>query len=241
MLTNPHRARCSTEVIRVRRMTPQMQRVTLAGADLLKLDIHQPAQWVKLFVPAPQGISPVGRAYTIRRFDRLLATIDIDLVLHGDHGPASRWARRAAPGEIVEVAGPRRGHAVNPDARNYLLVGDASALPAIAAILEELPATVRARAFIEVSDVAEHQPLESRARLEVTWLHSGAEPPGTTGQLELAVQAANFDMSNGQVWSAGESFMVRSVRTHLSVDRGVLDSAIDARGYWKLGVADARD
>lgn len=82
---------------------------------------------------------------------------------------------------------------------------------------------------------------DTRARVETVWLHSGREAPGTTGRLELAIQAADLNMRKCQVWVAGESFMARPVRTHLSVDRGIPDSAMAFKSYWKLGVADARD
>lgn len=241
MQSKPNRMRCAAEVVDARAITPHLRRITITGPDLRTLAIDRPAQWVKIFFPDDHGFSKAGRAYTIRAFDPVNAVMDLEFALHGDNGPASRWAARARRGDRIEVAGPRSGHAIDPAAEHYILVGDATALPAIAAILEALPATVHARAFLEVTDAAERQAFTTRARLEATWLHSGNEAPGTTGQLELAIQAAQFETRNCQVWIAGESFMVRSVRTHLMLDRGITEAAIDAKGYWKLGVADARD
>ncbi|ATQ44041.1 siderophore-interacting protein [Caulobacter mirabilis] len=240
MSPKPARPRYAAEVVDVRPITPHMRRITLAGEGLRLLGIDRPAQWVKLFFPGQEGVARIGRAYTVRGFSHAFAAMDVDFVLHGDDGPASRWAARAERGEMLDVAGPRGGHAIDPRAKNYILVGDATALPAICAIVEALPAHVRARLFIEVANKAEEQRLRSNAALDVQWLHSGAEAPGATGRLELAVQAADLDTRNCQAWIAGESFMVRSVRTHLTVDRGVPEHALDSQGYWKLGVADAR-
>ena len=36
------------------------------------------------------------RTYTVRAVRRDAPEVDVDIVLHGDGGPASRWAERAA-------------------------------------------------------------------------------------------------------------------------------------------------
>ena len=52
--------------------------------------------------------------------------------------PAPRWGANAAPGDSVEFQGPRGKLELRP-APWHLLVGDESALPAIAAICDALP------------------------------------------------------------------------------------------------------
>ena len=75
-------------------------------------------------------------------------------MLHGD-GPASTWAAQAKPGQQIVIGGPR-GSMIIPDAYDwYFLAGDETALPAIGRRLEELPATARVVAVIEVEDKAE--------------------------------------------------------------------------------------
>lgn len=81
--------------------------------------------------------------------------------------------------------------------------------------------------------------MTSPANLTVQWVHAGAAFPGTTGKLELMVQQADLPR-RCQVFLAGEAFMVRALRTHLLVDRGILDTSIDAKGYWRVGMADHR-
>lgn len=235
------RTRLPVEVIRVRDLSPRMRRITVEGAALNTLPIPGPASWMKIFFPAPQGERAPGRAYTVRRFDRLAGAMDLDLVLHGDSGPASRWAATARPGETLHIAGPRAGYTISPGARRYLLIGDATALPAICTILEALPNAVPATVFVEVADTSEEQNLGTHAALETIWLHSHSESPGTTGQLELAVQNSGFGVDGCKAWIAGESSMVRSVRTHLMIDRRMNPATIHAQGYWKFGVSDHRD
>lgn len=74
--------------------------------------------------------------YTPRRFDA--QELGIEFALHGD-GPAANWARQAQPGQTLTVAGSRGSFIVPTGFDWHLLVGDDSALPAIARRLEELP------------------------------------------------------------------------------------------------------
>jgi NADPH-dependent ferric siderophore reductase len=55
-------------------------------------------------------------------------------------------------------------------ARRLLLAGDETAAPAIAAILEALPAGRAARAFVEVPDAEDRLPLHLAPGAELTWL-----------------------------------------------------------------------
>ncbi|MFT8809415.1 siderophore-interacting protein [Gluconobacter sp.] len=222
-------------------ITPHMRRFRVAGDALRTLELDEPAQWMKVFVPCAGDQSRVGRAYTVRNFDPSNGRMDLDFVLHGDTGPASRWAAHAWPGEQIIIAGPGRGYPVDPTMRNHLLIGDATSLPAIAAILEVLPETAEAVVFVEVATPEEEQPLMSPASVERTWLHSGKEWPGTTGRLELAVQNVALPLDDCSVWVAGESLMVRSLRSWFLADQRLSRSRLHAKGYWKLGVADHRD
>ncbi|PKU22967.1 siderophore-interacting protein [Telmatospirillum siberiense] len=228
------------EVTKIQTLSPLIRRITVAAGSLRSMVGGVPAQWMKVFFPAPSGQRRVGRAISIRHLDSTNGRMDLDFVLHGDSGPASRWANHARPGKILMLAGPRGGYAIDPKVPRYLLIGDATALPAIASIAEALPATAEADVVAEVADSLEEQPLASAATLRVHWLHSGTEAPGTTGRIELAVQALSFEPGDCRIWLAGESFMVRAVLTHLLVDRRISPGAICAKGYWKLGTAGHR-
>src|SRR4029079_16981765 len=76
----------------------------------------------------------------------------------------------------VRFMGPGGAYAPDLDADWHLLVGDESALPAIARSLESLPDGARAHAFIEVSGPEEEQKIDSD--VEVVWLHRGSRPVG---------------------------------------------------------------
>jgi NADPH-dependent ferric siderophore reductase len=236
-----HKTLYPAEVIDIVDVTPRMRRITVAGKNAPPPSNGLPAQWMKLFVPAHGDEQPAGRAYTIRRFDPDTGRITFDFARHGDDGPASRWAGRARVGDVLQISAPRGGHLIDTHVAQYVLAGDATALPAIAAILEALPRQIRATAWIEVVDLAETAYLADRLEFDVRWLSAGTFIPGTTGLLERAIRDAAFDAKACQAWIAGESAMMRTIRTHLLLDRGVIHPAIDSAGYWKLGSADHRE
>src|SRR5689334_5444156 len=92
----------------------------------------------------PKDQQPLRRRYTVRAWDPDRHLLTIDFVVHGDEGVAGPWAARAARGEVLVFTGPSGGYRPDPAAAWHLLVGDESALPAVAASLEALPADARA-------------------------------------------------------------------------------------------------
>lgn len=108
---------------------------------------------------------PPIRTYTTRYVRAAAREVDVDLVVHpGGTGPASRWLETAAPGDELLLLGPDArfdgepgGVDFVPPARTeqYLLVGDETAAPAIAVMLEQLPRDARGVAVVEVESAAD--------------------------------------------------------------------------------------
>jgi NADPH-dependent ferric siderophore reductase len=239
----------------VTRPTPKLVRITLGGPELAGFAHASPQDHVKLSFPPPGGAQPIMptlvdgglrppppgspqpilRDYTVRRHDPAAGELDVDIVLHGD-GPAATWAAQASAGQVLGVLGPRGSQVVPATFDWYLLIGDETALPAIAGWLARLPATARAFVFVEVADAAEEQPLASPADVRVTWLHRDGAEPGTTDLLARAVAATELPDGDGFVWAAGEAGAMRPVRRHLR-ERGLPKEWVDVDGYWKRGVA----
>lgn len=239
------------DVIRVESITPRMRRITLGGEGLLPLTIGNrlPADAIKLYIPPPGragfkpefGVLPSEdnlfyiRAYTIRRFQSEPLELDIDIFLHGDT-PGSRWARSVQPGEQIGFVGPRHDDPRH-DAGDWLLyIGDETAIPAISAIVEQLPANKHAYLFIEVTDETDEVPISSQASLTITWVHRKDTPAGQSDLLAQAVR--NFESPAGKphVWIAGETGTIRNIRGHLQKDRGLKREDIHASGYWRYGL-----
>ena len=219
-------------------LTPHMRRIRFGGSGITHLASEHPAAWIKLFMDDDGRPSRIGRAYTVRRLNRSAGEIDMDFVIHGE-GPLSLWAQRARPGDRLHGVGPRGGHRPHQDAREYVLMGDPSAMPALFSILESLPAGMPARAFVEIADDGERQTVQSSADVTMHWLVSRpGQPLGT----RLVEAAADLDpLSGSSVWAAAESGIVQTLRRHffetLCLDR----RRVSAAGYWKRGDLDYRD
>ena len=241
------------EVRRVENVTPRMVRITLGGADLE--GFHSPSfdDHMKLFFPAPGEAEPVmptmglngpvlpegaprpaGRDYTPRRHDAGRGELSIDFALHAE-GPATEWAASAAPGAKLGVGGPRGSLILPDDLDWYVLAGDETALPAIGRRLEELPATARVIAVIEVADAAERQPLPVRPGLEIHWLERNGEPAGGAARLEAALSAIAIPAGEGHAWVACEAEVARRLRAVLTERHGLPKERVKAAGYWRRG------
>lgn len=218
-------------VLRVQAPSPAVRSITLGGSDLadfvsLSFDDH-----VKLFVPpaagTPADAPSVMRDYTPRHFDAAARELTIDFVLHGP-GPAASWAAQAAPGQTVAVGGPRGSMVLRAALPWQWLVGDASARPAIARRLAELPAGTPVTVLLIEADAAERQPLPTAAALQLHWAADTAAALATLRGLPVPTGA-------GYAWCAGEAAAMAAVRQVLVGERGLDPRAVRAAAYWKRG------
>jgi NADPH-dependent ferric siderophore reductase len=237
----PKKPRYAVTVKSVEQTTPRMRRIIFEGEALSAFEWSGPASHIKLLFAAdsPEA-KPVMRTYTPRRFDPATRELTVDMVLHGE-GPAASWAAQAAPGQPLTVAGPGRAYAVDVSATHWVLVGDDTAIPALATILETLPAAATADVFLEVPAFEEAAALDavhSGARLNRLVRADGGAEPGSL--LEAAVRGVA--MSEGtRVYVACEAGAVRRIRRHLLQERGLSPQQAVTRGYWKLGATDHPD
>ncbi|MFJ9902906.1 siderophore-interacting protein [Streptomyces sp. NPDC101152] len=243
----PHTA----QVVRTERLTPHMQRVVLGGEGLAGFAADTCTDhYVKLLFPPAEGVTypepfdlerlreelpreqwPVTRTYTVRAFDPEANELTLDFVIHGDEGLAGPWAMRVQPGETVRFMGPGGAYAPDVSADWHLLVGDESALPAIARALESLPDGVTAHAFVEVAGPEEEQKIDSD--VEVVWLHRGDRPVGEL--LCEAVSALEFPAGRPHAFVHGEAHFVKELRQLLRVELQIPREDLSISGYWRLG------
>jgi len=237
-----------------RQVSPRTRRLTFGGPELADFTDVAPDQQVKLFfgrngeprpwVPQPTADGdvmrwyqsfmampeerrPWMRAYSVREHRAEASEIDVDFFLHEDgRGPATSWAAAAEPGDVVGLLGPAPSQLAEPGPYDWrLFAGDQSALPAIAASLEALPAGAKALAYIEVADEHEVQELAVPTDVDVRWVHSG---------LLDAVRDAEFPTGPVYAWLAGEASVVKALRRHLIGERGVARDMIAFSGYWRV-------
>jgi len=236
----------------------ELARCTSAGLDQrIKLFLPLPDQerppvpvgpnWYNEYRRMTDDVRPPIRTYTLRGYrpddTGVGAEIDVDFALHGDVGPASAWAERASAGDPVAILAPDARHSPitgyeyqpSADTDWELIAGDDAALPAIASIVEALPAGRRALVFVEVDSLAEMMPMTTDGDVAITWLPRSGRPAG--GLLREAVGGTTFPAGRPYAWLAAESSTATGLRRHLVNERGVEKESVYFSGYWLLGSA----
>lgn len=186
---------------------------------------------------------PVLRTYTVRSIDEERQEIALDFVVHGDDGVAGPWAAGVQPGEHVRLRGPGGAFRPDPDADWYLLAGDESAVPAIAAALEALPESALGYAYIEVEADQDELTLVAPRGVHVQWLHRGEPaasarpgPGGDGAPLVAAVRNAQWLAGTPHVFVHGEADTVmKGLRPYIRKERGVPADRASISGYWRRG------
>jgi NADPH-dependent ferric siderophore reductase len=238
------------------RLTPSMIRVILGGGDLDRFAMPTDTDaYVNLAIaPAdapydavfdcqqvkqehPAEVQPARRRYTVRHWDPAARELTLDFVVHGDDGVAGPWAAGARPGDVLVFEGPGSGYRPDSDADWHLMVGDESALPAIAASLEAVPegdlVVVRL-----LCDGPEHEvDLTTAGALDLQWLHrthDGSDPD----LLVESVRSLAFPRGRVHAFVHGEADEVRAIRRHLLADRGLSRGDMSCSPYWRRTMTD---
>jgi NADPH-dependent ferric siderophore reductase len=203
-------------VTRREQVSPHLVRLTLSAPGFVSTGILD--EWVGLVVPGQFQV----RYYTVRSFtgDELV----IDVVVH-EEGLVTAWASGDCVGDTAVVTAAQGSFAPPPDAAWLLLVGDLTAMPAMARICAAT--TLPTRIWAEVpDDLTGYFPDDA----DVTWI----EPPAE-GRSRLAevVEGIDWPAGDGYFWMAGESAQMRTIRKHLMRDRGLPNAAYDVMGYWR--------
>lgn len=278
-------------VARARRLSPSFLRLTLAGPELAAFADNGRDQRFKLVLPDAHGgydrlprdpdwyatwrqlpadrRNPI-RTYTVRAVRRGAGEVDVDVVLHGDTGPASRFAARAREGDAVVVLGPNAeydgvhgGVEFRPPAGHRgptLLVGDATAVPAVLSILEGLGPDAFGEAVLSVPEADDVVDVTAPAGFRVRWLtgkeHADLQPavlaavgrigglggaaaatvPDEPGDDDVLWEVPDVAATTGlYAWIAGEASWVTALRRRLVRDTGVDRRAVAFMGYWRAG------
>lgn len=222
----------AAEVLRREQLTPHLVRLTLGGAGLQGFgSTGIPDEWVGLVVPQQFQ----SRYYTVRSWDG--SELVLDVVVH-EVGLVTEWAARECVGETVTITEPRGSFAMPDSAEWLLLVGDLTAMPAMARIAETVAHDRLDERQVRIwAEVPDAEVLRGSGYLpegvDVTWL----APPGD-GQSDLAavVEGIDWPAGDGYFWMAGESAQMRAIRKHLMRERRLPSAAYDVMGYWR-GVA----
>jgi len=205
-------------------LSPSLCRFTFGGADVGSMRTCAPDQRIKVFFPDAAGRAaalspkswladyqamspadrPPRRTYTIRALRSSEREVDIDFVLHGSTGPASRWALAAGLGESLQIVAPDGDYDGDPGGYEWrpprslnhlLLLADETALPAVAGILEELACTGRpppTEVHIEVPTIGDCLALPTWPALRLHWAVRNGSPCAVGDLLIDAARTAEF-------------------------------------------------
>lgn len=180
----------------------------------------------------------VGAVVTVLRL--VIESHGFDHAADDSVGPAAQFALDAEPGDRVGFLD--QGIGFTPDHPHdwTLLIGDETALPAIAGICRSLPETARGVAIIEIPTAGDRQEFPSPAGMEITWIHRDEAPAASDRPGELALCALmTATLPDGEVHAhaIGESALATGARRHLVGERDVSKRNIDFVGYWRHGRA----
>jgi NADPH-dependent ferric siderophore reductase len=203
-------------VISREQLSPHLVRIVLDVPAFVSTGI--PDEWVGLVVPGQFQ----SRYYTVR--SHLAGRLTLDVVVH-ETGLVTEWAaREEIVGETVTITEPKGSFELPPGAQWLMLVGDLTALPAMARIASETVLPTRVWAEVpEADELTDYLP----ASADVTWL------AGPGDRLAATVEGLDWPDGEGYFWMAGESAQMRAIRKHLMRERQLPSHSYDVMGYWR--------
>ncbi|MER9297902.1 siderophore-interacting protein [Mesorhizobium sp. M0621] len=239
----------------VRDLTPHMRRIRLAGEDLSRFakfgGMHIRMLFPTREVPAPlwpvlggNGLPvwpaddrrPVARVYTIRALDVAKGVIDVDFLIHPGESVGSSWAMQAVSGMKIGIMGPV-GRPVR-QAEWYVMGADETGLPALARLLETLPAETKGIAFVEIANDGERQTIDNTTGIELHWLTRDGVPAGEDRLLAEAVRSVAWPQGGSAFgWFAAEAAAAKIVREYWRDTLGLGRDQTLAAAYWRRGSA----
>ncbi|CCN80834.1 Vulnibactin utilization protein viuB [Vibrio nigripulchritudo SFn27] len=253
MSDNPERVHpMLLDFVRKEYISKNLLRVTVTGNDLIGFPEDQNGAHIKLFfanretgilqLPFRDGEiitwpehKPVARAYSVRRYRSDKNELDIDFVIHGNNTPGGGWAAKAKKGDTIGLIGPAGPNPLLEPADWYIIAGDLTAVPAISAILEELPSDSKGYAFIEIDEIEDRHDINHPEGVLVDWIVR--QPKSGRIHLLDAINgiAPPEGVSTISAFIAGENESVIACRKKLKQDYQLSKKNMYAIPYWKRG------
>jgi len=222
--------RISPSYFRVRLSDPDLERFARDGLHfrLLFGPFGYAGEWPFIAETGrtvwPGGASAWHRpVYTTRYVDPKAGILEFDVFVH-EGGKVSQWCESVQAGEEVALMGP--GGDWYPEAGWLGLVGDETALPAIARILEAASPATRGVAVIMTSHEDDIQALRCPDGMAIKWLRrEGAET------LLDALDRLDLPETDRLVWFAGEKSEAAAARERMTA-LGLNKHECRATAYW---------
>lgn len=165
----------------------------------------------------------------------------MEFVAHGTEGPASDFAINAVHGSPLGVAMKLKSSPLIPDAEQYIIAGDSTAIPVIKAIINSLKDHQKAEVFLEIPTEEDKQNIGIQENINIHWLinpNSGQN----TNLAEKVIQSVNtMDIPEDHfAFVACEYSNVRKLREYFRKEKEWPNTALNAYSYWKYGEAETK-
>jgi NADPH-dependent ferric siderophore reductase len=218
------------------RLSPNLMRVTLEHPDIAQF---AGTAGNDVMIRVNNAGTFVRRRYSVRSLDEANAELEL-WITTAHEGPGASWVRSVRSGDHVDLIGPRGKIALNEMADWHLFIGDLTSLGAFYRLAESVEAPGRVIFVIELDsmDDARTPVLDEGIGPTAIFVERRARALGDPSALLSALSALELPEGEGQAYLFGEFNTMRIVRSAL-VDRGIDDSSISLKAFWRAGIQNA--
>lgn len=239
-------------------ITPNYIRLTFIGTDTEPFTNCTVGTNNKIFIP-PKGVNQVyfpdksitdeavlkdiaiRRTYTHAGIDLVKQEMYMEFVAHGVEGPASDFAINASIGSLLGVAMKTQQIELVPEVDFYYIVGDATALPVIRAILNTIQSSAIGTVLLEVTSLEDRQEIEKPEGVSIHWIINEKTKEDTLlADAAITYLNANETSDSRFAFIACEYSNVRKMRNYLRKEIKWAREEVSAYSYWKYGVAETK-
>ncbi|ARO14627.1 ferric-chelate reductase (NADPH) [Ketogulonicigenium robustum] len=172
----------------------------------------------------PEGDAALHRpVYTVRDLDVAAGWMDFDVYRH-DGGRVSAWTERAVQGDRIGLMGPTLMKRDLP--RWVALLGDETALPAIARYAARLPADAQGHIVIALADPRDRQQFDVPAGVEMHWIDRAE------GALLRTLQQLDIPPADRFVYVGCVADDADAARLWLRETQGLARSECSVTAFW---------
>ena len=220
------------EIVETTPMSPSLTEVTLRGHA--SAVTGQPGNDVMVLVGASDE-HVVRRRYSVRHVARERDEFTL-WVTTGHDGDGARWATAAAPGDHVDVIGPRGKILLAEHVDWHLFVGDVSSLAAFYRMAESLSAPAQALFVVEITHPEDALTTKLADGVAVTgvFVDRAERAPNDPAGLLSGLAALTLPAGRGHAYLFGEFAVMRALLRPLA-DRGIESSDVSSKAFWRAG------